>query len=215
MLRSPSAVLLATLFAVPVAHAGVTWTVGSDANYDFYNIHTAVSDTRVQDGDSIRIFSGGYLGFDSGDKALRFEPGNSPGIVDVFGSMFLRQNSVINFEIGGYNSGLSGGAPDFDQFIVTGNVNLVGDLEITLFNGFSPNLGDSWAIVQSGGSIAYTGVTTFPQLGNGLSWNIQVVAGSSEFGGSGSSLIVSVVPTPGAAALIGLAGLIGSRRRRN
>ena len=120
MLRSPSAVLLATLFAVPVAHAGVTWTVGSDANYDFYNIHTAVSDTRVQDGDSIRIFSGGYLGFDSGDKALRFEPGNSPGIVDVFGSMFLRQNSVINFEIGGYNSGLSGGAPDFDQFIVTG-----------------------------------------------------------------------------------------------
>lgn len=215
MLRSPSAVLLATLTAVPAAHAGVTWTVGHQPDNHFFNIISAVADARVNSGDTVRIFSGGYMGFDSGEKALRFEPGNSPGIVDVFGNMFLRQNSVINFEIGGYNSGLSGGAPDFDQFIVTGNVNLVGNLEISLYNGFTPNLGDSWAIVQSGGSIAYTGVTTFPQLGNGLSWNIQVVSGSSEFGGSGSSLIVSVVPTPGAAALIGLAGLIGSRRRRN
>ena len=214
MLRSPSAVLLATLALAPLAHAGVTWTVGSDPGYDFYNIHTAVSDTRVQNGDSIRIFSGGYLGFDSGDKALRFEPGNSPGIVDVYGNMFLRQNSSINFEIGGYNSGLSSGAPDFDQFIVTGNVNLVGNLEITLYNGFAPNLGDSWAIVQAGGTINYTGVTSFPTLSGGLSWNIAVVPGSGEFGGSGSSLVVSVVPTPGAAALVGLAGLIGSRRRQ-
>lgn len=214
MLRSPSAVLLATLALAPLAHAGVTWTVGSDAGYDFYNIHTAVSDTRVQNGDSIRIFSGGYLGFDSGEKALRFEPGNSPGIVDVFGNMFLRENSSINFEIGGYNSGLSSGAPDFDQFIVTGNVNLVGNLEITLYNGFAPNLGDSWAIVQAGGTINYTGVTSFPTLSGGLSWNIAVVPGSGEFGGSGSSLVVSVVPTPGAAALVGLAGLIGSRRRQ-
>ncbi|NBX25118.1 MAG: hypothetical protein EBQ99_03580 [Planctomycetes bacterium] len=206
--------LLATLALAPLAHAGVTWTVGSDAGYDFYNIHTAVSDTRVQNGDSIRIFSGGYLGFDSGEKALRFEPGNSPGIVDVFGNMFLRQNSSINFEIGGYNSGLSSGAPDFDQFIVTGNVNLVGNLEITLYNGFAPNLGDSWAIVQAGGTINYTGVTSFPTLSGGLSWNIAVVPGSGEFGGSGSSLVVSVVPTPGAAALVGLAGLIGSRRRQ-
>ena len=214
MLRSPSAVLLATLTAVPAAHAGVTWTVGHQPDNHFFNIISAVSDARVNSGDTVRILSGGYMGFDSGDKALRFEPGNSPGIVDVFGNMFLRQNSMINFEIGGYASGLSGGTPDFDQFIVTGNVNLVGDLEISLLGGFAPNLGDSWAIVQAGGSISYTGVTAFPALSGGLSWSIDVVPGSSEFGGEGSSLVVSVVPAPGAVALVGLAGIVGTRRRR-
>ena len=214
MLRSPSAVLLVTLSMVPAAHAGVVWTVGSGPMDHFYSINQAVTDNRVHDGDSIRIFSGGYIGFDSGEKSLRFEPGNSPGIVDVFGNMLLRQNSTINFEIGGYNSGLAAGVPEFDQFIVTGNVDLVGGIEITLYNGFTPNVGDSWALVQAGGTIAFSGSSVLPQLANGLSWNVQVVSGSQEFGSGGSSLIATVVPAPSAAALVGLAGLIGTRRRR-
>ena len=214
MLRSPSAVLLVTLSMVPAAHAGVVWTVGSGPMDHFYSINQAVTDNRVHDGDSIRIFSGGYIGFDSGEKSLRFEPGNSPGIVDVFGNMLLRQNSTINFEIGGYNSGLSGGTPDFDQFIVAGNVLYEGALGIRLYNSFVPNLGDSWALIQASGSITFSGISDLPALANGLSWNLQVVPGSSEFGSGGSSLMATVVPAPSAAALVGLAGLVGGRRRR-
>jgi MYXO-CTERM domain-containing protein len=214
--------MLRPLFAVPIsalvlsgaAHASVLWTVGPGAGHDFFSIDQAVNDSRVQDGHSIKVLGGGYLGFDSGNKALRFEPGNSPGIVDVFGQMALRQNSCINFEIGGYNSGLSGGLPQFDQFIVTGNVDLDGGIEVTLIDGFMPVFGDSWALIQAGGSIDFNGMAMLPELGGGLSWNVQVVSGSGEFGPSGSSLVATVVPTPGAAALVALAGVLASRRRR-
>jgi hypothetical protein len=74
--------------------------------------------------------------------------------------------------------------------------------------------GDSWALIQAGGTISFSGLTDLPQLDGGLSWNVQVVSGSSEFGPTGSSLVVSVVPTPGALALVALAGLITNRRRR-
>jgi MYXO-CTERM domain-containing protein len=128
--------------------------------------------------------------------------------------MFVRPNSTVNFEIGGFATGLNAGNPDFDQFIVTGDVNFQGTLGVRLINGFAPNLGDSWALIQSGGALNFTGLTSLPTLSGGLSWSVQVVSGSSEFGASGSSLIVSVVPAPSAAALVGLAGLATSRRRR-
>lgn len=206
------ATLLVALSAAAPATADI-WVVGSGQT-DFDSIASALQDQRIRNGDTLRVLSGTYGGFDTGDLSLTIEPGNSPGIVNFTGPVRVRTNSQVNFEIGGYNSGLSGGAPDFDQFIVNGNMLFEGRLGIRMYNGFTPSFGDSWALIQAAGSITFSGLTDLPSLGNGLSWNIQVVAGSSEFGGSGSSLVASVVPAPGAAALIGLAGLVGSRRRR-
>ena len=214
MLRPLFAVAIPAAFLAGAAQASVIWTVGPTASHHFSSIDQAVNDSRVMDGHTIHVQGSGYINFDSGSKALRFEPGYSPGIVDVFGQMFLRANSTINFEIGGYSSGLSGGSPQFDQFIVTGNADLQGGIEITLVGGFTPVLGDSWALIQAGGSITFSGVSILPALGSGLSWNVQVVSGSGEFGPSGSSLVATVVPTPGAAALVALAGVLASRRRR-
>ena len=214
MLRSISSASFAVLALTASASAGL-WTVSPTGTPDFFTVADAFGSAKVQDGDVVRVLSGGYLGdFDTGTKALTIEPGNSPGIVDVFGSMYVRPNSTVDFEIGGYNSGLSGGNPQFDQFIVTGSVNFEGTLQITHYQGFVPVLGDSFALIQSGGSMAFTGDTVLPSLGGGLSWSIAVVSGSSEFGASGSSLVASVVPAPGAAALVGLAGLATTRRRR-
>jgi hypothetical protein len=182
--------------------------------HDFYSVADAMGDGRVQDGDTIRILSGSYVGFDTGDKVLTFEPGNSPGIVNFNGNVRVRSNSMVNFEIGGLSSGLVSGSTDFDQFIVNGDVNFEGTLGVVLYGGFAPSLGDSWALVQASGVISYSGLSSLPALSGGLSWDIDVVGGSSEFGASGSSLIVSVVPAPSAAALVGLAGLTTSRRRR-
>jgi len=214
MLRPLSAVALTSLALASSASAGL-WVVGHGEDSHFYSVADAVGSVVVTDGDTIRVASGGYIGdFDTGEKTLSFEPGDSPGIVDVYGNMYVRPNSTVNFEIGGFNTGLLAGNPDFDQFIVTGNVNYQGTLAVRLTNSFSPSLGDSWALIQSGGTITFSGITSLPTLAGGLSWDVQVVGGSSEFGASGSSLVVSVVPAPGAAALIGLAGLVTTRRRR-
>jgi hypothetical protein len=211
MFRSLS-ILSVSVLAASTAHAGL-WTVGP-MGHDFYSVADAMGDGRVQDGDTIRILSGSYVGFDTGDKVLTFEPGNSPGIVNFNGNVRVRSNSMVNFEIGGLSSGLVSGSTDFDQFIVNGDVNFEGTLGVVLYGGFAPSLGDSWALVQASGVISYSGLSSLPALSGGLSWDIDVVGGSSEFGASGSSLIVSVVPAPSAAALVGLAGLTTSRRRR-
>ena len=211
MSRSLTAVLVASCLAAPAA--ADLWVV-SNGQGDFDSIAAALQDQRIRSGDTLRVLSGTYGGFDTGELALTIEPGNSPGIVNFSGPVRVRSNSQVNFEIGGYNSGLSGGNPEFDQFIVASNVNFEGRLGIRLYNGFTPNFGDSWNLIQASGSITFSGLTDLPTLGGGLSWSIQVVPGASEFGGSGNSLVASVVPAPGAAALVGLAGLIGSRRRR-
>ena len=211
MPRSLPVVLLAATVAAPAA--ADLWVV-SNGQGDFDSIAAALLDQRIRSGDTLRVLSGTYGGFDTGELSLTIEPGNSPGIVNFTDAVRVRSNSQVNFEIGGYNSGLSGGNPEFDQFIVAGNVNFEGRLGIRLINGFAPNFGDSWNLIQASGSINFSGLTDLPTLANGLNWSIQVVAGASEFGGSGNSLVASVVPAPGAAALVGLAGLIGSRRRR-
>jgi MYXO-CTERM domain-containing protein len=214
MLRSLSAVALASMAVVAPASAEI-WTVGHGGSSHFYTVAEAMGDVRVQDGDTIRIASGGYIGdMDFSSRALTIEPGNSPGIVDVYGNMFVGTASTVNFELSGLQNGLGSGVPEFDQFIVTGSVSYAGKLKITLFGAFSPSLGDSFALIQSGGALNFTGSTILPTLSGGLSWSVAVVAGSSEFGSAGSSLVASVVPAPGAVALIGLAGLATSRRRR-
>lgn len=210
---SRSLTVLASVLSVAAPAAAEFWVI-SNHQGDFASIAAAMMDQRVRDGDTFRILSGSYEGFDTGDLTLTIEPGNSPGIVNFSGPVRVRSNSQVNFEIGGLNNGLLGGTPDFDQFIVNGNVLFEGRLGIRLVNAFSPSLGDSWALIQSSGSITFSGLTDLPTLAGGLSWNINVISGSSEFGGSGSSLVASVVPAPGAAALVGLAGLIGTRRRR-
>ena len=194
MLRSLSAVSVLALFTAGSASAAV-WTVGPQPSANFFTLRDAVSSVVVMDGDTIQVSAAGYIGdFDTGAKALNFAQGPALGIVDVLGNMQVRANSNLNFQIGGYNSGLVTGNPEFDQYIVTGNVNYAGKLTVQLINGLTPSLGDSWALIQAGGTINFSGTTAMPALGGGLSWNVQVVNGSSEFGSGGSSLVASVVP---------------------
>lgn len=211
MFRSLSIVSL-TLVAASNASAGL-WVVSNGGGSDFSNLSAALSDVRVQNGDTVRVLSGTYGDFDTGDKSLTIEPGNSPGVVNITGNMRVRPTSTVNFELSGYDNGWVSGTPQFDQFLVSGDVSYEGTLGIRLTGGFSPVFGDSFKLIQAGGTISFTGVTSLPTLSGGLSWDVQVVSGSDRFG-SGAMLVANVVPAPGAAALIGLAGLATSRRRR-
>jgi hypothetical protein len=214
MLRSLPAVSSLALLVAGSASAAI-WTVGPQSSANFFTLRDAVDSVMVLDGDTIAVSAAGYIGdFDTGSKVLSFTQAPALGIVDVLGNMQVRSNSNLTFQVGGYNSGLVSGDPEFDQYIVTGNVNYAGKLTVQLINGLSPHLGDSWALIQAGGTINFSGTSAMPALGGGLSWNVAVVSGSSEFGSTGSSLVISVVPAPGAFALIGLAGMVANRRRR-
>jgi len=65
MFRSLTIVSLSFL-AASSASAGL-WTV-APSGHDFYSVADAMGDGRVHDGDPIRILSGSYVGFDTGDK---------------------------------------------------------------------------------------------------------------------------------------------------
>lgn len=141
---------------------------------------------------------------------------NSASIYEVFGSVSIAPTSTATFNIGGRNSGLIGPSvpPEFDQFVVTGDFSLAGTLRIALFNDFVPVQGDSFTLVHALGDVTFSGVFTAPALADGLSWQVTVGSGGM-FGAEGSTLVASVVPAPGAIALLAAGGLAsGSRRRR-
>jgi len=141
---------------------------------------------------------------------------NSAAIYEIFGSVTVAPTSTATFNIGGRNSGLIGPSvpPEFDQFVVTGDFALAGTLRIALFNDFVPVLGDSFTLVHALGDVTFSGNFTAPTLGDGLSWQVAVGSGGM-FGAEGSTLVASVVPAPGAIALLAVGGLVsGGRRRR-
>jgi hypothetical protein len=140
----------------------------------------------------------------------------SAAIYEVLGSVSVAPTSTATFNIGGRNSGLIGPSvpPEFDQFVVTGDFSLAGTLRIALFNDFVPVLGDSFTLVHALGDVTFSGNFTAPALADGMSWQVTVGTGGM-FGTEGSTLVASVVPAPGAIALLAVGGIVsGSRRRR-
>jgi hypothetical protein len=140
----------------------------------------------------------------------------SAAIYEVLGSVSVAPTSTATFNIGGRNSGLIGPSvpPEFDQFVVTGDFSLAGTLRIALFNDFVPVLGDSFTLVHALGDVTFSGNFTAPPLADGMSWQVTVGTGGM-FGAEGTTLVASVVPAPGAIALLAVGGIVsGSRRRR-
>ncbi len=64
---------------------------------------------------------------------------------------------------------------EYDRLTTSFAANLVGDLEVTLLNGFVPRVGDSFQILQSLGSLSgqfREAGTVLPALPGNLSWDI-------------------------------------------
>jgi len=74
-------------------------------------------------------------------------PGNSPGIITVETSFSQGPEGVAVIEIGGI-SGPGVDPTGHDQINVTGNIALDGTVDIQLFNGFIPSVGQSFVIFQ-------------------------------------------------------------------
>ena len=144
--------------------------------------------------------------------------GNSPGVIDLLGGMNVQASAQMLFEIAGTSNSLAPttGVVDYDTVLANGNVTYFGTLSVALLSGFTPALGNSFQLIATtaGKTVTWSGTLDALPLAAGLAWQVSV-APSTMAGYTGQSLYLTVVPAPGALALLATAGIIGARRRRN
>lgn len=132
-------------------------------------------------------------------------PGNSPGILNFNNSnLVLGSGSASLFELGGTNP-----LTDYDRVINIASFTLDGAWSVSLYNGFTPAVNDSFDLwdatsVNSTGFVTATDLS-LPVLGGGLSWD------KSAFATTG---VITVVPEPTVNLLGALSALALRRRRR-
>ena len=90
-------------------------------------------------------------------------PGSSPGTLHIMGSYEQGAGGVMELQLGGYTAGT-----DFDQLVVSDDLQLGGALMLSLWNEFLPQLGDSFTVITSGnasgGFATVDGVSIDPDL---------------------------------------------------
>ena len=227
-MKNTAAILCASsalLIAAPAWCAMVTVGPGGTANgFQYGQISDAIAaaaagDTIHAAGRSVYGSNFRYAAFDldSGADGLELIWGNSPGVIEVDGNLKVGANSTMVFELTGTNNSraLTTGRVDYDTVLVYGNMILNGIFEVTLGSTFTPSVGNRFELASTTGSITWSGTLglhlSLPTLTAGQSWSTTVESGGLL---GGQSLFVTVVPAPGAVALLGAATLVGGSRRR-
>jgi len=213
------------LVAAPAWCAMVTVGPGGTANgYQYGQIADAIAAAAAGDtihaaarsayGDNFR-----YDAFDleSGPDGLDLIWGNSPGVIEVGGNLKVGANSRMVFELTGTDNSraLTTGRVDYDTVLVYGNLTLNGLFAVSLGSTFVPSVGNRFELASTSGTITWSGTLglhlSLPTLTAGQSWSTTVESGGLL---GGQSLFITVVPAPGAMALLGAASMIGTGRRR-
>lgn len=149
------------------------------------------------------VFYGSYNGGITGGGAAFIEgdhrPGNSPGLVTFDGDLFYGGLSTLHMEIAGLTRGAQYDAID----VLGSNISINGALDVRLLNGFVPQFGDSFLLVNNRGSNPIDGIFT------GLPEGSHVFSVGGEFsityqGGTGNDIVLMAVPEPGTWAMIGV-----------
>ena len=78
-------------------------------------------------------------------------PGNSPGVLAVDGDYIQDANATLGIEIGGLTQGV-----DFDLLDITGTATLGGTIEVSLFDGFLADPGDSFTFLEADSGLVGT-----------------------------------------------------------
>jgi hypothetical protein len=131
-------------------NSAVGITVSGNSDVTFWDDVTQTSGLfKVSAGSSVTFFNAyngtGMTG--TGTKYFEYDisPGFSPASVTMEGDVHLSSTATLKIELGGTTPG-SG----YDQFLVTGQLNLGGTLEISFINGFSPDSTDVFNILDWG-----------------------------------------------------------------
>ena len=227
-MKNTAAILCASsalLIAAPAWCAMVTVGPGGTANgFQYGQISDAIAAANAGDtihaaGRSVYGSNFRYAAFDleSGADDLELIWGNSPGVIEVDGNLKVGANSTMVFELNGTDNSrvLTTGRVDYDTVLVDGNMILNGIFNVSLGSTFTPSVGNRFELAATSGSITWSGTLglhlSLPALTAGQSWSTTVESGGLL---GGQSLFITVVPAPGAVALLGAATLVGSGRRR-
>jgi hypothetical protein len=126
---------------------------------------------------------------ESGSGTVTLSPGilGMSGRISINGSdgnLGLDSSGILNIKVGGYGAG-SG----FDQISVNSSASLNGTLNISLINGFNPNVGDSFQVMTYGsytstfqtvtGAVFASGTKRFVLQYNATNLTLTVVANSA------------------------------------
>ncbi len=112
-------------------------------------------------------------------------PGNSPGVLQIFGNYTQTAAGKLQIELAGTSLG-----SQYDQLLAIGSLTLNGTLQVLLTNGFTPTAGNSFNVLgfQPGSVTGSFATVNLPTLGAGLSWNI------SQLYSAGNISVVGPVP---------------------
>ena len=91
-------------------------------------------------------------------------PGASPGCLPITGNI---TNSTLNIELGGTTV-----CTQYDQLQVTGTFTAAGTLNVSLYNGFMPTIGDEYIITTTTGALSGT-FSTLNLPGGPSAWDVQ------------------------------------------
>ncbi|MEZ6191397.1 MAG: hypothetical protein R3C45_08925 [Phycisphaerales bacterium] len=124
---------------------------------------------------------GSFTGTGTVNMEGDLKPGNSPAIVSFGGNVAMGPFATLFIELGGLTAG-----SQYDRLDVTGVATLDGILDVSLINGFTPGLGDSYTLLMANGGIAggFSGLSLPDLSGLGLDWDLSI---------SGSTVLLEVV----------------------
>ncbi|MFM9958590.1 MAG: beta strand repeat-containing protein [Phycisphaerales bacterium] len=134
------------------------------------------------------------LGFMSNDAA-------SIGALRIQGALVQQAAGALRVNL----AGLTGG--QFDVLNVSGAASLAGSVRVGLLPGFLPQVGDAFRIMTFGSRSGSFGGATIALGPAGYSFDLV-------YGGTFMDLVVTAIPAPGAAGVLGAGAILALRRRR-
>lgn len=176
-----------------------TITLLSDATLTASNKRFVVKGTLVPNGhtltvnagDGSKVMGNGTTGSVSLASGSIIAPGLSPGCLNT-GNLTMVSGSTYDFELGGTTA-----CTEYDQIKVIGVVDLgSGTLNTILYNGFKPQVGQSFTIIDNDSSDAVTG--TFANLSEGATFTVDGYVFKVTYkGGDGNDVVLTVQSLPG------------------
>ncbi len=136
-------------------------------------------------------------------------PGNSPGKLTINGNYAQGSTGILSIDLGGYGQGTT-----YDWLDVTGNASLNGALDIDLYGGFTPHLGDTFTFLTAASrNGSFNGINS---LNNGYAYSVFYDANDARIVVTEAAGVFASTPEPGTWAMLfglGLTGLMLGRRR--
>jgi hypothetical protein len=211
---------------------------GTVAGIENFSVGTggSISLSGTLDVDTLTVQNGGSLGGSSTinagvsvDSGGAIGAGNSPGQIDIVGNLDLAVSSTTLAELGGVVPGTQYDRIDVSDDPGTGGIEGIATLaagaifDVDFIDFFTASLGEFFDIIVADDIVGDVNTLVFDftgaALGAGLTWQTEIVT----FGGTREALRLTVTegeslalpePTGGLLLGLGLAGLMGMKRRK-